>query len=85
MDRIFGALEVLSRPSVTCILKFDQVLNICSNFLQDYASIDNAPEERNRGITINAAHLEYATDKRHYAHVDCPGHADFVKVHSRSE
>jgi elongation factor Tu len=52
-----------------------------SNPLQDYASIDNAPEERTRGITINAAHLEYATEKRHYAHVDCPGHADFVKVH----
>lgn len=46
---------------------------------RDYAAIDNAPEERNRGITINAAHLEYSTDNRHYAHVDCPGHADFVK------
>lgn len=46
---------------------------------KDYAAIDNAPEERNRGITINAAHLEYSTEKRHYAHVDCPGHADFVK------
>ena len=46
---------------------------------KEYASIDNAPEERNRGITINAAHVEYSTEKRHYAHVDCPGHADFVK------
>ena len=46
---------------------------------KDYASIDNAPEEKARGITINAAHLEYSTDARHYAHVDCPGHADFVK------
>ena len=46
---------------------------------KDYASIDNAPEERNRGITINAAHIEYQTEKRHYAHVDCPGHADYVK------
>ena len=46
---------------------------------KDYASIDNAPEERNRGITINAAHLEYSTENRHYGHVDCPGHADFVK------
>ena len=45
----------------------------------DYASIDNAPEERERGITINSAHIEYSTDKRHYAHVDCPGHADYVK------
>ena len=46
---------------------------------KDYASIDNAPEERNRGITINVAHLEYQTDSRHYAHTDCPGHADFIK------
>ena len=45
----------------------------------DYANIDKAPEERERGITINTAHVEYATDKRHYAHVDCPGHADYVK------
>ena len=45
----------------------------------DYADIDKAPEERERGITINTAHVEYQTDKRHYAHVDCPGHADYVK------
>ena len=45
----------------------------------DYASIDAAPEEKARGITINTAHVEYQTDKRHYAHVDCPGHADYVK------
>ena len=45
----------------------------------DYASIDSAPEERERGITINTAHVEYETEKRHYAHVDCPGHADYVK------
>ena len=45
----------------------------------DYASIDNAPEEKERGITINIAHIEYETDARHYAHVDCPGHADYVK------
>src|SRR5437016_8251988 len=44
-----------------------------------YESIDNAPEEKERGITINTAHVEYSTDKRHYAHVDCPGHADYVK------
>jgi elongation factor Tu len=44
-----------------------------------YDSIDNAPEEKERGITINTAHVEYETDKRHYAHVDCPGHADYVK------
>ena len=45
----------------------------------DYANIDKAPEERERGITINTAHVEYQTDSRHYAHVDCPGHADYVK------
>ena len=47
--------------------------------VRDFASIDNAPEEKERGITINTAHVEYSTDKRHYAHVDCPGHADYVK------
>ena len=46
---------------------------------KDYASIDNAPEEKARGITINTSHIEYETEKRHYAHVDCPGHADYVK------
>src|SRR5258708_25819235 len=44
-----------------------------------YVQIDKAPEEKARGITINTAHVEYETDKRHYAHVDCPGHADYVK------
>jgi elongation factor Tu len=47
--------------------------------VKDYASIDSAPEEKERGITINTAHVEYQTVKRHYAHVDCPGHADYVK------
>ena len=45
----------------------------------DYANIDKAPEERERGITINTAHVEYETASRHYAHVDCPGHADYIK------
>ena len=44
-----------------------------------YDEIDKAPEEKARGITINTAHVEYETEKRHYAHVDCPGHADYVK------
>ena len=44
-----------------------------------YDQIDGAPEEKARGITINTAHVEYKTDKRHYAHVDCPGHADYIK------
>ena len=46
---------------------------------KDFASIDNAPEERERGITISTSHVEYDTETRHYAHVDCPGHADYVK------
>lgn len=46
---------------------------------RDYASIDSAPEEKARGITINTAHVEYTTKNRHYAHVDCPGHADYIK------
>jgi elongation factor Tu len=45
----------------------------------DYAAIDRAPEERARGITITSTHVEYETDQRHYAHVDCPGHADYIK------
>ena len=49
------------------------------NTAVDFANIDKAPEERERGITINTAHIEYSTEKRHYAHVDCPGHADYVK------
>lgn len=50
-----------------------------SKDFMDYSAIDSAPEERERGITINTAHVEYETEKRHYAHVDCPGHADYVK------
>ncbi len=47
--------------------------------VREYGSIDNAPEERERGITIAVAHVEYETEKRHYAHIDCPGHADYIK------
>ncbi len=47
--------------------------------VKSFDQIDNAPEEKERGITINTAHVEYETEKRHYAHVDCPGHADYVK------
>ncbi len=50
-----------------------------NNAARNFADIDNAPEEKARGITINTSHIEYETDKRHYAHVDCPGHADYVK------
>ena len=48
---------------------------------KSYTDIDNAPEEKARGITINTAHVEYQTANRHYGHVDCPGHADYIKVH----
>src|SRR5437588_1738479 len=47
--------------------------------VKSFAEIDNAPEERQRGITINTSHVEYETENRHYAHVDCPGHADYIK------
>src|ERR1700709_2816950 len=47
--------------------------------VRDFSSIDNAPEEKERGITINTSHVEYSTANRHYAHVDCPGHADYIK------
>ena len=50
-----------------------------SGKVMNFEDIDNAPEERERGITISTAHVEYETDARHYAHVDCPGHADYVK------
>ncbi|MGN9165759.1 GTP-binding protein, partial [Tissierellaceae bacterium HCP3S3_D8] len=50
-----------------------------SQEVKDYAAIDKAPEERERGITISTSHIEYETENRHYAHVDCPGHADYVK------
>lgn len=48
--------------------------------MKQYADIDNAPEEKARGITINVAHVEYETTARHYSHTDCPGHADYIKV-----
>ena len=53
--------------------------HVAGNALRSFDSIDNAPEERERGITIATAHVEYETEARHYAHVDCPGHADYVK------
>ena len=55
------------------------ISSLFSKNIMDYAAIDSAPEERERGITINTAHVEYETENRHYAHVDCPGHADYVK------
>ena len=66
-----------SAPSVT-LTTARPALKGDAEFM-DYANIDKAPEERARGITINSAHVEYQTEARHYAHVDCPGHADYVK------
>ena len=63
----------LSAAITTCLAKKGQAAAM------DYASIDAAPEEKERGITINTAHVEYQTETRHYAHVDCPGHADYIK------
>jgi elongation factor Tu len=60
--------------AITKVLAFKKLADY-----RDFASIDNAPEERARGITIAIQHVEYQTDKRHYAHVDCPGHADYIK------
>ncbi len=60
------SLSVLSEKELASIKRYDE--------------IDNAPEEKQRGITINVAHVEYATDSRHYSHTDCPGHADYIKV-----
>ena len=66
------------KTTLTAAITKDLALQGKADF-EDYASIDKAPEERERGITINTAHVEYETDKRHYAHVDCPGHADYIK------
>ena len=75
-----GTIGHVDHGKTTLTAAITKVLNLNgeADFI-DYANIDKAPEERERGITINTAHVEYQTDKRHYAHVDCPGHADYVK------
>ena len=75
-----GTIGHVDHGKTTLTAAITKVLSLKgkANFV-DYANIDKAPEERERGITINTAHVEYETDKRHYAHVDCPGHADYVK------
>ena len=75
-----GTIGHVDHGKTTLTAAITKVLNLegDADFV-DYANIDKAPEERDRGITINTAHVEYETDKRHYAHVDCPGHADYVK------
>jgi elongation factor Tu len=67
------------KTSLTAAITMVMAKNNPKIGVRSYDSIDNAPEEKERGITINAAHVEYETPKRHYAHVDCPGHADYVK------
>jgi elongation factor Tu len=67
------------KTSLTAAITKVLAENVAGNAAVDFANIDKAPEERERGITISTAHVEYETDNRHYAHVDCPGHADYVK------
>ena len=67
------------KTSLTAAITKVLAENIAGNAAVDFANIDKAPEERERGITISTSHVEYETDTRHYAHVDCPGHADYVK------
>ena len=75
-----GTIGHVDHGKTTTTAAITKVLNLNGEAeFVDYANIDKAPEERARGITINTAHVEYETDKRHYAHVDCPGHADYVK------
>ena len=75
-----GTIGHVDHGKTTLTAAITKVLGFKGNAqFVDYAHIDKAPEERERGITINTAHVEYQTDKRHYAHVDCPGHADYVK------
>ena len=75
-----GTIGHVDHGKTTLTAAITKVLNLegDADFV-DYANIDKAPEERERGITINTAHVEYETEKRHYAHVDCPGHADYIK------
>ena len=77
-----GTIGHIDHGKTTLTAAITKVLNMAdpdAADFTDYASIDKAPEERERGITINTAHVEYQTEKRHYAHVDCPGHADYIK------
>ena len=76
-----GTIGHVDHGKTTLTAAITKVLSerVAGNVATDFDNIDKAPEERERGITINTAHVEYETDKRHYAHVDCPGHADYVK------
>ena len=76
-----GTIGHVDHGKTTLTAAISKVLSekVAGNEQVDFANIDKAPEERERGVTINTAHIEYETEKRHYAHVDCPGHADYVK------
>ena len=76
-----GTIGHVDHGKTTLTAAITKVLSerVAGNTATDFENIDKAPEERERGITISTAHVEYETDKRHYAHVDCPGHADYVK------
>ena len=77
-----GTIGHVDHGKTTLTAAISKVLNEklgTSEEVKSFDQIDNAPEEKERGITINSAHIEYETVKRHYAHVDCPGHADYVK------
>jgi len=75
-----GTIGHVDHGKTTLTAAITKYLSLSGNAkFEDYASIDKAPEERERGITINTAHVEYETEARHYAHVDCPGHADYIK------
>ena len=76
-----GTIGHVDHGKTTLTAAITKVLALSNDKIEflAYDQIDNAPEERERGITINTRHVEYETDKRHYAHVDCPGHADYVK------
>ena len=74
-----GTIGHVDHGKTTLTAAISAVLAKGSGKGKKFDEIDSAPEERARGITINTAHIEYETDNRHYAHVDCPGHADYVK------
>ena len=76
-----GTIGHVDHGKTTLTAAITKVLaeRVPGNVVENFEDIDKAPEERERGITISTAHVEYQTEKRHYAHVDCPGHADYVK------
>jgi len=76
-----GTIGHIDHGKTTLTAAISKVLSerVAGNVATDFENIDKAPEERERGITIATAHVEYETEKRHYAHVDCPGHADYIK------